>query len=432
MKDITLPLVKLILALSSSIKGHGVGKFIYLLIGVILNPGHVTNAIEGVGRERNWSAAYKFINRDKWSYLSLARKMSSIIVSAVLPRGRMYFSLDDTVNYRCSKKAPGCKYHYNHAKKVNRSEYVLGQSLVVFTAVFNLKDRGNFPIPLISRLCPTPSNSSKLKAALVIWRSIGGCFNTLEKYLLVDAWFMRKILIQSFMNQGVNVIGQVRINTALFTIPKQPRKRKRGAPRKYGSKLTIRGMNRRKLEEVELKLYNRNYRVHYFSLPVVVRFLKGIHARAVWVKLEDLETGIMDSKFKLFLSTDLSLTAQEIIQSYEQRWSIESFFNQIKNFWELRKAWQQDRQSFARWIQILFAAYFIPAFLLVFDNDYAHKISAAPPWRKDGAMTVGILQKGLQRLLRTSGLIDNLVKVAKNNLSASSYTYLKPTIKNTG
>jgi hypothetical protein len=90
-------------------------------------------------------------------------------------------------------------------------------------------------------------------------------------------------------------------------------------------------MNRRKLEEVELKLYNRNYRVHYLSLPVVVRFLKDIRSRAVWVKLEDLETGIMDSKFKLFLSTNLSLSAQEIIQSYEQRWSIDSLESAI--FW---------------------------------------------------------------------------------------------------
>ena len=43
----------------------------------------------------------------------------------------------------------------------------------------------------------------------------------------------------------------------------------------------------------------------------------------------------------LLISTDLSLSAEEVIASYGKRWSIESMFNQLKLSWGPRQ-WTFD------------------------------------------------------------------------------------------
>ena len=54
---------------------------------------------------------------------------------------------------------------------------------------------------------------------------------------LVDSCYMRRILIESMLARGFDVIGQVRIDTRLY---EEPPKRKKGArPREsYGRKYT--------------------------------------------------------------------------------------------------------------------------------------------------------------------------------------------------
>ncbi len=50
----------------------------------------------------------------------------------------------------------------------------------------------------------------------------------------------------------------------------------------------------------------------------------------------------------LLLSTDTTLTAEQVIESYGLRWSIESMFNQLKLAWGMKEAWQQTRQTLHR------------------------------------------------------------------------------------
>ena len=60
---------------------------------------------------------------------------------------------------------------------------------------------------------------------------------------------------------------------------------------------------------------------------------------------------------RLILSTDLQLSAMRILLTYRHRWSIEDLFNQLKNRWGWKDAWQQSRQVLHRWTQILTTSY---------------------------------------------------------------------------
>lgn len=403
-----------ILLLSSSLPLRSIFRFVSLIVGVIVRPGHVTDALIGSETESSWSEAYKWLLYGKWSYLNLSRKMADM-VSTLKPE-KLYLAVDDTVIYRGSKKAPCSKIHHEYGNKSNRPTYVRGQNLVFMIASIKVPLVGNIALPLLSRLTPASGNSDKLKAVKVIWRVLGESFKSIPTYVLMDSWFMRRTLIEEFNKDSAHVIGQVRRDTALFKQPELKSKPKRGRLRKYGVKVPISDIEKQSFTVKEIKLYNRDYKVHYQSDILMARFLGGKLVRAVWTKLEDIETG-STTKMRLMLSTDCDLTPVVIINAYARRWIIESFFHEVKYSWGLHKAWQQSRMTFARWVQILSAAYFIPSFIIASKTSEAISISKFKPCRakKNGAnkITVGILRDTLKTILTTSDFPTKISEVAK-------------------
>ena len=106
-----------------------------------------------------------------------------------------------------------------------------GQGWVSLAAVVG-DDRRHHAIPLLARLVRAAGNSSKLVIAKTLLRAISGIFSNVT--LLLDSWFMRAILILFALDAGMNVIGQVRKDTALYDFPPPSPPGKRGRPRKYG------------------------------------------------------------------------------------------------------------------------------------------------------------------------------------------------------
>lgn len=413
--------------LCSSLPLRSIFRFTTLLCGIITNPGHVTDALFGSSSTSSWAASYKWLQEGKWSYLQLARKMAQMV--AQLDSTRLFLAVDDTIIYRHSRKAPGSKIHHEHSKKTNRSQYVQGQCLVFLSAAVSVGTQV-ISLPLISRLTPTISNSGKLVAAKVLWRVVKQKFGSIPCYILMDAWFMRYSLIAYLTKaQNTHVIGQIRKDSAVFEIPQPPKQKSKGRPRKYGAKVELCAVERGTFNTIEVSLYGRKYQAEVQCKKVVVRFLKGAHAKVVWCRLKDPKTG-KSTRTKLFLSTDTSLSASEILEYYGRRWSIESLFHQLKYMWGLHNAWQQSRQVFARWVHMLCTAYFVTGFLIVSNPSEAQRIACIAPWRKrknrDYPLTVGMVQQGLKVILRTSTFAQQMREVAKNKRTYHRVTRRKP------
>ena len=79
-------------------------------------------------------------------------------------------------------------------------------------------------LPLLTRLTPSVSNTGKLVAANTLIRAVYRLFKDKTVRVLVDSWYMRRIFIASMLNRGFDVIGQVRIDTRLYDVPKRPSK----------------------------------------------------------------------------------------------------------------------------------------------------------------------------------------------------------------
>lgn len=294
---------------------------------------------------------------------------------------------------RASKKAPASKIHHQHGNKPNLARYVRGQCWVSLAWVVKIGEKRHVALPLLTRLIPAVSNTGKLIAANTLIRAVYKLFAGRTVRVLADCWYMRRVFIESMLQRGFTVIGQARIDTALYKLPPKRKKGQPGRPRKYGDKYTPKSIAHLKRTEVTLSLYGRDQVVRYRSKKALVYFFKGYLARVVWTELKT-DKGEW-TKTRLLLSTDSNLSPEEVIESYGRRWSIESMFNQLKLSWGLKEAWQQHRQTLHRWVHITMAGYGLIQLLAYLNTTTVQQLCLHSPWRKDNPVTAGQIRKGL-------------------------------------
>jgi len=378
--------------LTNALPLRSVPTFLELLIGAMQTQhGFVTHAWLAIDAYLHWTSYYKWIEYGKWSWVALARRLAQL-VTVYFPEPHRFLALDDTLLFRSSRKAPGSHIYHQHGTKENRPQFVRGQNWICLAAVVN--GRTTAAIPLLSRMMRKAGNSSKLDAAKVMIRTIAPGFAHKKVTLLTDSWYMRGTLIKYALIHTFQVIGQVRRDTALYDLPVQTGKR--GRPRKYGDKYTPERVALLPAIETEMFLYGRNQKVLLKSAVACARFLKGRQVLAVWA------TFIDDKKVRkerLLLATDIHLAPAEVLLHYEKRWSIETMFNQVKNNWGWKEAWQQSRQVLHRWIQLLSLGYAIPQLLALQRDSQIDFLANFAPWRAGQPITAGRVRLGLKIIL---------------------------------
>lgn len=376
---------------------RSIGTFIELLIGAMLTPtGFVTDAYLMLEMKNHWSSYYKWLQKGKWSWLSLARQFVRLCLT-VVKCDVIHLAIDDTLTLRSSKKAPGSKFHHQHGSKPNLASFVWGQCWVSLAMVVNRADTSPVALPILSRLIPSASNTGKLITANTLIRSVCGLLKHTSVRVLVDSWYMRRIFIESMRHRNFHVIGQARIDTRLYEEPKPKKKGERGRPRKYGDKYTPTRIAHFKKTEATFKLYGKDQVLRYRTKIAKARFLDGALVRAVWCEfLSDKDHW---KSTCLLLSTDVTLSAEQVIKSYGLRWSIESMFNQLKLAWGLKEAWQQTRQTLHRWVHLTMVGYGLIQLLSCIQSSAVENLCRHSPWRKDCPITAGQIRKGLVRIL---------------------------------
>jgi DDE superfamily endonuclease len=391
-------LTTLVGRLAEAVPRRGRTTFTELLLGAATTRGgHVTDAILAAGLSRSWTTYYWFLQRGRWAWLAVWQALLAALATLFEPPV-WHVVIDDTVVERISARAPGSLVHRNHSAKPNRSRFLRGQGWLCLAAVVERGWRVG-AVPLMLRLVRRGTHRGKLTSARFLLRLLGQRLGRAR--LLLDAWFMRAKLIEAAVADGHTVIGRARRDLALYAVPRPPRRRRRGRPRKYGQRMTPEKVEALPVHRSARILYGRFEVVRYRSCRVAARFLKGRVVRAVWVELERPDR---PSEERLLVCTDPDLPATEVITSYAKRWSVEPLFAAMKHGWGLKDAWQQSRQVLMRWVTILAAGYALSQMLAYADPARVPGLADPAPWRPPGIRTAGLIQAGIARLLRVVGL----------------------------
>src|SRR3954454_17554396 len=390
-------LTTLVGRLAAAVPRRARTTFTELLIGAATTRGgHVTDAILAAGLSRSWTSYYWFLQRGRWAWLAVWRALLAALATLFEPPV-WHVVIDDTVVERISSRVPGSLIHHDHSAKPNRSRFLRGQGWLCLAAVVERGWRGG-AVPLMLRLVRRGTDRGKLASARFLLRLLGQRLGRAR--VLLDAWFMRARLIEAALADGHTVIGRVRRDLALYAVPRPPRQRRRGRPRKYGPRMTPEKVEALPVHRSARILYGRFEVVRSRSCRVAARFLRGRVVRAVWVRLERPDR---PSEERLLLCTDPDLPAPEVITSYAKRWSVEPWFAAMKHGWGLKDAWQQSRQVLMRWVTILAAGYALGQMLAYADPARTPGLASPAPWRPPGTRTAGLIQAGLARLLRGVG-----------------------------
>ena len=222
--------------LAQALPKRSVPTWLELLFGaMVTQAGFVTEAWLAITPRRHWTSYFKWLQKGRWSWVALGLQTARLALQWV-PSRRCFVTIDDTLIFRSSRKAPESRIHHQHGSKANRPDYVRGQNWVSLALSLSQGWR-SLAIPVLSRLARTTGNSGKLVAAKTLLRVARPLFQGRMVTLLTDSCYMRKSLLTPAQAMGYQIIGQIRKDTALY-LPPPGHDGRRGRPRKYGDKLT--------------------------------------------------------------------------------------------------------------------------------------------------------------------------------------------------
>lgn len=132
-------------------------------------------------------------------------------------------------------------------------------------------------------------------------------------YALMDSWYTHAPIIKEIVGRGLHVIGMIKNDNKRYLVNGDRLSLKDlylAAPR-------VEGKNANILRSIRTELVP--------GIPVLVVFIRHRTKKNEWLAI---------------LSTDLSLTVEEVIQIYSMRWDIEVFFKCVKSLLRLQKEFQ--------------------------------------------------------------------------------------------
>nr|MDT0253596.1 transposase [Endozoicomonas sp.] len=242
-------------------------------------------------------------------------------------------------------------------------------------------------------------NTSKLKIASAMLKSIRQTLSDKAIRLLTDCWFMNWTLMKPALELGYEVVGHIPKNRVLYALPivafpPSPFK-KRGKPRKYGVKMTPDEVEKLPETRMPVWLYGKYRDVSFRSCICRARFLKGRIVRVVWSRFIN-DKG--ETEAKLFLSTNPDMDGHEVLLAYSKRWPIEPMFQQLKHQFGCKHLWQKKLRTLLRWMHIKMAGYALLQLLTICKNEAAVRV-AKIDWRLPGTVTAGTLMRPLRLII---------------------------------
>ena len=317
------------------------------------------------------------LSETNYPYLRMYSSLLTYIIKSIQPL-RFYVAIDDSFTFRSrNKKVPNGHWDYDHAQKHNRSKYVWGQNILAVIFVLEYGDSKLIRLPFRIKL--KASNITKIhygrymmRAAIIFLTRL----NLIKKTIIsFDSWFTNHPMITEFASL-VTIVAQAKLNYAFYHLPPElTGKRKRGAPKKYGDRVKKPTIDELQ-NKVTLHLYSQDMTIRYSALIAKARFLKGMIVKIVYIQFPDAK------KLRVLISTDINMSAVDIIKAYEKRWNVESFFYEYKHMLGLKDMMQHSLRTYYKWGYIRLISYNIINFLKIsHEKEIKSFISLSSPWR---------------------------------------------------
>jgi DDE superfamily endonuclease len=320
-----------------------------LLVGAILAPGKRTVTavlrVMGLSNEVQFQNYHRVLNRDKWSSFALSRILLRLLLRAFLPAGApVIIGLDDHIERRRGKQI-AAKGIYRDAVRSSKSFFVKTSGLrwlsMMLLAPIPWAKRV-WALPFLTVLAPSEryhQQRGQRHKKLTDWAR--QMITQLRRWLpnraivlVADSTYavLELLACCAGLPVPVTMITRLRLDAALYDPPPPRQPGKKGAPRKKGARqppLTARLADPMTVwEQLSVTWYGGTTRMVEVATGTALWYHAGLAAVPLrWVLIRD-PLGKFEPQ--ALLSTDLSCSAQQIVEWFVLRWQLEVTFEEAR------------------------------------------------------------------------------------------------------
>lgn len=275
---------------------------------------------------RTHDAYHRFLPDARWDISGLWKILARILIQTLYAKGIITLALDDTLFHRSGRKVNGAGYWRDAVRSTQKHiVYAWGLNLVVLTLQIQ-PPWGGEPLGLPINMRLHRKNSDTLiELAEQMINEVARWFPQ-RRFRIVGDGFYATLAGKSL--HEMTIVSRIRRDANLYDLPGKRRKKQRGRPRKRGKKLA-------KLEKMASHIQNWKTVTFRQRGKIVTR---QVYTRvALWYTVNRKPILLVISrdparkeKDDFFLTTDLNMTAKEVLECYNDRWAIEDTFKNTK------------------------------------------------------------------------------------------------------
>lgn len=307
--------------------------------GLIALPNKSIKRIAGASVARkDQSSLNRFLTSANWDEEELQSRYLKK-VRHTFGRERPSLILDDSLSKKTGQHMAEVQYHKDHSS----NGYIFGHQIV--TALVKLKDR---VLPLFPKLY-SKKTCSKIEFAKQLITLADEKLRIKEA--IMDSWYTATEVIKLCLKKGIDVIGCIKSN------------RKVSLATGEWTKLSIYYKKLKAKDFVTMIVDDRTYHVHEKIVRVKhVGFIKLLITQE-WNPGEKKW-----SRPFYLISTNTKKSPAQIIRTYAQRWSIETFHRDIKRNLGLEAYQLRGRKGITRHLILVTLAYAVLKFWMNLQN----------------------------------------------------------------
>jgi hypothetical protein len=325
-----------------------------IIAGIVFAKGRrtTTSWFRCAGITRRYKAFYYFIGSIGRKTEVIATVLFEVMVHLIYKNEqRILMGIDDTPTRRYGPKVEGAGIHRNPTVGPDGAKFVYGHIWVTLSALVRHKQWATIGLPVLAKMYVRAKdianvhahyhiqfkNKLRQAAELVNWAQ--DCCKRLRKelWIITDGGFTKAAFLKPVITLGVTVITRLRKDAALCELLKPVKKRRRGRPRKYGRRINLccKTAGNSGWFSISVTLYGQ-------SQTKLVKLFRAVYRPAgccvlVLVVREDGDA------WRAFMCTNLSATAEEILEAVSDRSAIEQNFHDLK---EIEGVGQQQVRNF--------------------------------------------------------------------------------------
>ena len=349
-------------------------NFLILALGCILTSGHrtVTNILRIVAPFSNLdqSSFHRVFSSRRWSVTALSKILITYTINLLASSGKIKIAIDDTVMERPGPKVYGKGQHRDAVRSSHcYTAFKWGHRWIVVSLLVKFPfSKRFFALPVIVALYRSKDwndaqgyrHKTPAEITIILLKKLIRWFPDKHFIVVGDSGFSTNAMaVFCHKNRKkLTLIGKLPPNANLYQVAPRREKGTNGRPRKKGEKIpspkavveTTKNKTR-----LTLDWYGGKKRDVEIVTATGYWYKSGKGNTPIrWVYVHDL-TGTHRDEY--FFTTDLSLTAKDIIEVYTGRWSLETTFQECKEHLKIETTRGYTEKTILRVMPCLFCLY---------------------------------------------------------------------------